>query len=47
MFEKGERTRVPLHGPGIDLVIDLEKGKRVPIKKIYTLSYDQLEELNR
>jgi len=27
--------------------IDLEEGKTVPIKKIYALSYDQLEELHR
>jgi len=38
---------VPPHRPGIDLGIDLEDGKTVPIKKIYALSYDQLEELRR
>jgi len=47
VFEKGEKTTVPPHGPGIDLGIDLEEGKTVPIKKIYALSYDQLEELHR
>jgi len=31
----------------MDLGIDLEEGKIVPIKKIYALSYDQLEELHR
>jgi len=47
VFEKGEKTTVPRHRPGIDLGIDLEAGKTVPIKKIYALSYDQLEELHR
>jgi len=47
VFEKGEKTTVPPHQPGIDLGIDLEEGKTVPIKKIYALSYDQLEELHR
>jgi len=47
VFEKGEKTTVPSHRPGIDLEIDLEKGKTVPIKKIYALSYDQLQELHR
>jgi len=45
VFEKGENTTVPPDRPGIDLGIDLEEGKTVPIKKIYPLSYDQLEEL--
>ena len=47
VFEKGEKRTVPPHRPGIDLGIDLEQGKRLPIKKIYALSYDQLEELHR
>jgi len=47
VFEKGEKRTAPLHRPGIDLGIDLEEGKTVPIKKIYALSYDQLEELHR
>ena len=47
VFEKGEKTTVPLHRPGVDLEIELDKGKEVPIKKIYTLSYDQIEELHR
>jgi len=46
-FEKGEKATVPPDRPGIDLGIDLEEGKTVPIKKIYALSYDQLEELHR
>jgi len=47
VFEKGEKKTVPPHRPGIDLTIDLEEGKTVPIKKVYALSYDQLEELHR
>jgi len=47
VFEKGEKTTVPPHRPGTDLGIDLEEGKTVPIKKIYAVSYDQLEELHR
>jgi len=47
VFEKREKTMVPPHPPGIDLGIHLEEGKTVPIKQIYTLSYDQLEELHR
>jgi len=46
VFEKGEKMTVPPHRPGIDLGIDLEEGKTVPIKKIYALSSDQLEELH-
>src|ERR1700712_5451451 len=44
VFEKGEKTTVPPHRPGSDLGIELEEGKTVPIKKIYPLSYDQIEE---
>jgi len=47
VFEKGAKTTVPPHRPGIDLGIVLEEGKTIPIKKIYALSYDQLEELHR
>ena len=46
VFEKEAKTTVPPHRPGIDLGIDLEEGKTVPIKKIYALSYDQLQELD-
>jgi len=46
VFEKGEKMTVPPHRPGINLGIDLEEGKTVPMKKIYALSYDQLEELH-
>jgi len=47
VFQNGEKTTVPPHQRNIDLGIDLEEGKTVPIKKIYALSYDQLEELHR
>ena len=47
VFEKGEKTILSPNRPGIDLGIDLEEGKTVPIKKIYALSYDQIEELQR
>ena len=48
MYSKKEKkARLPPHQPGIELGIDLEEGKTVPIKKIYALSYDQLEELHR
>ena len=47
VFEKGEKTTLLPHRPGIDLGIDLEEGKTVPIKKVYALSYDQIEELHR
>jgi len=47
VFEKGEKTTGPPHRPGIDLGINLEEGKTVPIKKIYALSYHQLQELHR
>jgi len=47
VFEKGEKTTVPPHRPGVDLGIELEEGKMVPPKKIEALSYDQLEELHR
>ena len=47
VFEKRKKTTVPPHRPGVDLGIELEKGKEVPIKKIYPLSYDQIEKLHR
>ena len=39
-LEKGENTTVPPHQPGIDLGINQEEGKTVPIKKIYALRCD-------
>ena len=47
VFEKGAKPTLPPHRPGIDLGIDLEEGKTVSIKKIYELSYDQIDELHR
>jgi len=47
VFEKGEKTTVPPHRPGIDLGIDLEEGEMVPIKKIYAFCYDELEQLHQ
>jgi len=47
VFENGEKTTVPPHQPGIALGIDLGEAKTGPIKKIYALSYDPLEELHR
>jgi len=47
VFEKEEKTTVSPQRPDLDLGIDLEEGKKLPIKKIYALSYDQLEELYR
>ena len=32
VLEKGEKTTVPPHRPGVDLGIELENGKEVPIK---------------
>ena len=45
VFEEEEKTKLPPHRPGIDLDIKLEEGQRLPVKKIYALSQDQLEEL--
>ena len=47
VFEKGEKPTLPPHRPGVDLGIELEPGMQVPIKTIYALSYDQIEELHR
>ena len=47
VFEKGEKETVPPHRPEVDLGSELEKGKEVPIKKVYPLNYDQIEELHR
>ena len=46
-FEKEERTTLPPHRKEVDLGIDLEEEKAVPIKKIYPLSYDQIGDLHR
>jgi len=47
VFEKGDKITIPRYRPGIDLGIDLEEGNTISIQKMYTLSYDQLEELHR
>jgi len=47
VFEKGEKTTLPPDRPDLDLGIDLEEGRMVPIKKIYALTLDQLEELHQ
>jgi len=45
VFEKEEKTKLPPHRPGVDQDIKLEEGQGVPVKKIYALSQDELEEL--
>jgi hypothetical protein len=46
-FEKDEKTKLPPHRPGVDLEIQLEEGQKLPTKKIYALSEDELEELRQ
>jgi len=43
--EEEEKTKLPPHRPGVDLDIKLEEGQGLPVKKIYALSQDDLEEL--
>jgi len=45
VFEEEEKTKLPPHRPGVDLDIKLDEGQGLPVKKIYALSQDQLEEL--
>jgi len=45
VFEEEEKTELPPHRSGVDLEIKLEKGQGLPVKKIYALSQDELEEL--
>ena len=42
-FEKGDKTSLPPHRPGIDLEINMEEGKGVPEQKIYPLGAEELE----
>ena len=42
-FEKGEKTDLPPHRPGIDLEITMEEGKGLPDQKIYPLGAEELE----
>jgi len=45
VFEEGEKTKLRPHRPGVDPKLKLEKGAGLPIKKIYALSQDELQEL--
>jgi len=45
VFEEEEKTKLPPHRPGVDLDIKLEEGQGLPVRKIYALSQDELEEL--
>ena len=42
-FEKGEKTSLPPHIPGIDLEINIEEGKGLPEQNIYPLGAEELE----
>ena len=42
-FEKGEKTSLPPHRPGIDLEINREEGKGLPEQKIYPLGVEEHE----
>ena len=42
-FEKGEKTSLPPHRPGIDLEINMEEEKGLPDQKIYPLGAEELE----
>jgi len=45
VFEEEEATELPPQRPGVDLEINIEKGRRLPIKKIFPLGAKELEEL--
>jgi len=45
VFEEEEKTKLPRYRPGVDLDIKLEEGQGLPVKNIYALSQDKLEEL--
>jgi len=45
VLEEEEKTELPPHRPGVDLDIKLEEGQGLPVKKIYALSQDELEQL--
>jgi len=45
VFEEEEKTKLQPHRPGVDLDMKLEEGQGLPVKKIYALSQDELEEL--
>ena len=44
-FEKGEKTNLPPHRPGIALEITMEEGKGLSDQKIYPLGAEELETL--
>ena len=44
VFEEEEATELPPHRPGVDLEINIEKGRRLPLKKIYPSGVKELEE---
>jgi len=44
-LEEEEKTKLPPHRPGVDLDIQLEEGQGFPVKRIYALSQDELNEL--
>jgi len=45
VFEEEEKTKLPPHRPGVHLNIQLEEVQGLPVKKIYTLSQNELKEL--
>jgi len=45
VFEEEEKTELPPHRPRVDLDIKLKEGQGLPVKKMYALSQDELEEL--
>jgi len=45
VFEEEEKTKLPPHRPGVDLDIKPKEGQELPVKRIYALSQDELEEL--
>ena len=42
-FEKGEKSSLLPHRPGIDLDINMEEGKGLPDQNIYPLGAEELE----
>ena len=45
VFQEEEAIVLPLHQPGVDLEIEIEEGKKLPLKNIYPLGAKELEEL--
>ena len=46
-FEKGEKTSLPPHRPGIDLEINMEEGTGLHDQKIYPLGAEELETVQK